>query len=161
MCEVDSPFRSPNASSMHHFVDERQAIYRIARYRQWVGWAFAGTVTSQFVALICGALWNYIYNVWEFPGWLFPSYVFVYLISVLSIPPIILFSVVSGFALTRCLTNSVVATVTAILICIPVISLVTLLLLIEFSNQMLRKEGLEIGQLGSSARNIFKQLQRR
>jgi len=159
MSDADTPFRSPRSDSFVHLDDERQALYRIGRYRQWVGWAFVSNVTTQLVAVLCLSLWNNIYFVWDIPGWVFSVYLNILALSVLLILPLAVFSLVAGFLLTWSLSNKWAAGLVLILLGTPLVSLATLLTLNEVGNQRLRNQGISMGIFGVGAHAVFAQLQ--
>ena len=159
MSEIDSPFRSPVADTLAELDDQRIAIYRVGLYRQWVGWAFVGSLISQFSGLVLASMWNHMYHSWNIPTWAWTVYILAYLAAMVSHAGFLILSLLGTFLLTRALANRYVATATALVMLVPGVSLFVLFVINELGNRHLRKHGIVVGTFGASARSVFCQLQ--
>lgn len=147
------------ADSLAELDDRRIAIYRVGLYRQWVGWAFVGSLISQFSGLILASMWNYMYHSWNIPTWAWTAYILAYLAAVVSHAGFLVLSLLGTFLLARALANRYVAIATALVMFVPGVSLFVLFVINEIGNRYLRKHGIVVGTFGASARRVFDQLQ--
>ena len=137
---MSNPYESPQPSPFAGGAggELREKLRRVAKYQRWVLFALLANIGANILAFATAS----------------QDFIPVRLIALLIGLVVAVFAIVSIYLLASEISSPVVGVICGVLMCIPCVSLITLLVLNQKATTFLQQNGIKVGFMGTDPNSI-------